>query len=405
MPYHVAQSGKCPAAKPWAVVKDSDGQVMGCHPSKAAAGKQLAALYANEPGQTGSGTQNTQEAEMSASATTGEGANATLPPGEKRAERPPMEGLLRMHPFQVRAAGSERGDGLTMDGWAAVFKRFTKIDSWEGRFWEQVLPGAMRKTFREQTPRLQFDHGTHPMIGSIPIGVIESAAEEKDPVYAPDGGAHIIGRLFDNWLTLPVRDAMSTPGGISGMSFRFAVVREDWADHEGKAITSRDWLEEMLFRAWMEEWPDERLPRRSLREVRVPELGPVVYPAYEDTSVDLRSGRVTIDLTAVRSGSADERRKLASAVLLADSQNFPDPEQPGEGTFEVERSAAPGTTGDEPAGTHPVDAAPDAPEVTDQADNHPSLPNAETLAGRRAQRARVLTFVHSVTASHPVDDE
>lgn len=49
MPYHVAKSSKCPTAKPWAVIKDSDGSVMGCHPSKGAAGKQLAALYANEP--------------------------------------------------------------------------------------------------------------------------------------------------------------------------------------------------------------------------------------------------------------------------------------------------------------------------------------------------------------------
>ncbi len=50
MPWHVAQTAKCPAGKPWGVIKDSDGSVAGCHPTKAAAGRQLAALYANEPG-------------------------------------------------------------------------------------------------------------------------------------------------------------------------------------------------------------------------------------------------------------------------------------------------------------------------------------------------------------------
>jgi hypothetical protein len=50
MPYHVAKTKQCPAGKPWGVIKDSDGSKMGCHPSKSAANKQLAALYANEPG-------------------------------------------------------------------------------------------------------------------------------------------------------------------------------------------------------------------------------------------------------------------------------------------------------------------------------------------------------------------
>lgn len=49
MPYHVAKSDQCPANKPWAVIKNSDGSKMGCHPSKSKANQQLKALYANEP--------------------------------------------------------------------------------------------------------------------------------------------------------------------------------------------------------------------------------------------------------------------------------------------------------------------------------------------------------------------
>ena len=49
MPYHVAKSSECPSGKPWAVIKDDDGKVMGCHASKDDANKQIAALYANDP--------------------------------------------------------------------------------------------------------------------------------------------------------------------------------------------------------------------------------------------------------------------------------------------------------------------------------------------------------------------
>lgn len=50
MPWHKVQDhSECSSGKPWAVVKDSDGSVAGCHATEADADKQLAALYANEP--------------------------------------------------------------------------------------------------------------------------------------------------------------------------------------------------------------------------------------------------------------------------------------------------------------------------------------------------------------------
>jgi hypothetical protein len=49
VPWHVNESDQCPASKPWAVIKDSDSSVVGCHETKDSANDQLAALYANEP--------------------------------------------------------------------------------------------------------------------------------------------------------------------------------------------------------------------------------------------------------------------------------------------------------------------------------------------------------------------
>jgi HK97 family phage prohead protease len=48
MPWHAAKSDQCPVSKPWAVIKDSDGTIAGCHATESDADDQVAALYANE---------------------------------------------------------------------------------------------------------------------------------------------------------------------------------------------------------------------------------------------------------------------------------------------------------------------------------------------------------------------
>lgn len=239
----------------------------------------------------------------------------TQAPIERR-ETPPQEDLRRSVPFALRAvAAGEPDDGLTLDGYAAVFNRETKIDSWEGRFKEKIAPGAMKKSFRENPPRVQFDHGHHPLIGSIPIGSVEDVREEVDPVLAPEGGAHVIARLHDNWLIQPVRDAIAS-GSVDGMSFRFSVVREEWHEADGKKVTDPEKLRDLLRRTWNEDVPDDELLVRTLKELRVPELGPVVWPAYGDTSVAVRSQTLTIDLA--RLNDPAQRSKLAQAVLMTD---------------------------------------------------------------------------------------
>lgn len=49
MPWHITEDhGECPVGEPYAVVKDDDGDVEGCHSTRDAAERQLAALYASE---------------------------------------------------------------------------------------------------------------------------------------------------------------------------------------------------------------------------------------------------------------------------------------------------------------------------------------------------------------------
>lgn len=204
-----------------------------------------------------------------------------------------MAELPRVVPFElVRDAGSdgEPGDGLTLDGYASVFNAETIIDSWEGRFKEQFLSGSMKKSFRAQTPIIQFDHGRHPMIGSLPVAAFEPGypCEETDAQRAPNGGAHVVARLHQSPLFEPVREVIST-GTVNGMSIRFGVVREKWYWPDGTQVKDNAQLEAELWRTWREDVPDEELLRRDVIEATVAEMGPVVWPAYETTSVGVRS--------------------------------------------------------------------------------------------------------------------
>jgi HK97 family phage prohead protease len=156
---------------------------------------------------------------------------------------------------EFRAA--EGADGQTLEGYAAVFGQWTDIRDHMGTYRERMAPGAFKRSIGQRTPVLQFDHGTHPLFGSLPLGGITVLREDKN-------GLFVRAKLSDNWLVEPVRDAIRD-GGITGMSFRFRVVDDEWsADADGNDT-------------------------RTIKEVELLELGPVVFPAYEQTSVAVRS--------------------------------------------------------------------------------------------------------------------
>jgi HK97 family phage prohead protease len=163
------------------------------------------------------------------------------------------------------------GDGLTFEGFAAVYNTPTRITGWEGDFDEQIAPGAFRAVTSGDYPVLMFEHGRHPLIGTMPLGVLTDARDdERDGTF----GLWVEGRLTDNWLIQPVRDAVHDKA-VTGMSFRFFVLGDDgdsWTDRAGD------------------------VPLRTLLSLDVPELGPVVFPAYEPTTASVRSALDKIKL-------------------------------------------------------------------------------------------------------------
>lgn len=209
--------------------------------------------------------------------------------------------VCRSVPFTfVRAVDESGNDGLTLEGYAAVFDQQTEVDSWEGAFIETIRKGAFRKTIRERTPVLQFDHGRHPLVGSIPIGRISQLREDND-------GLYVQARLSDNWLIEPVRNAIRDES-VNGMSFRFEVIRDEWRDNTGKLLKAGE-LSELLWDA------GDRGPlERTLVELKVRELGPVVFPQYEGTSVSVRAREVADTILERDSLKRGIRRALAEDV-------------------------------------------------------------------------------------------
>lgn len=232
--------------------------------------------------------------------------------------------LCRSVPFELRD-GSDDGDGLTLDGYGAVFGSPTRIDSWEGTFDEEIARGAFKKSLAERTPVLQFDHGRHPMVGSIPLGSFESLREDEQ-------GLHVQARLHDNWLIQPVRDAIKSKA-IPGMSFRCSVVKDEWRDSAGNLVKGDD----VARRLWASDPSDpSTILRRTLKEVRLYEVGPVVFPAYADTSVGVRSRELVTLLS-----DPQVRAEVARALVGTPSEPSDAEGASGEG-----RAAA---TAEEPA--------------------------------------------------------
>jgi HK97 family phage prohead protease len=310
VPYHAAKNASCPASRPWACVKNADGKVMGCHPTKAAAQKQVAALYANEPG----GSSMASNPKPYGNVTYADPKNGKYPIDTaahakaalayismpKNAAKYPLNGVtLGSVKARIIAACKKFGitvsqanaahftpdldvvrsggemelqaedDGPlgTLTGRFSEFGRWYKVSSrFEGDFMEQVAPGATVDTIAadRDSMRVLFDHGMDAQIGNKVLGPIDVLDERSD-------GPHYEVPLFD---TSYNRDLL--PGlkaGVYGASMRMRVTGDEWDDEPGKSDTNPDGL-----------------PERTITRMRVLEFGPVTFPANPGASAGVRSG-------------------------------------------------------------------------------------------------------------------
>lgn len=158
---------------------------------------------------------------------------------------------------------------------------------------ERVAAGAFKKTFREQTPKVLFQHGQDTQVGDKPLGAPDVLREE-------DEGPYYEVPLLD---TSYNRDLI--PGleaGLYGASFRFSVMREEWVDEPEPS-----------------DYNPQGLPERTIKEVRCQEFGPVTFPAYPGATAGVRSMTDEF-IVATATSSPDKLRALLEYLERRDAR-------------------------------------------------------------------------------------
>lgn len=231
----------------------------------------------------------------------------------------PKQDLIRMVD-RARAELRAAPDGRTMTGYAIVFNEPTRIRSWEGDFIERIAPGATKKTIRENPPKILFNHGMDPQIGDKPLGVASVLREDNKGLYVE---VPLSDTSYNADLAVLMRD-----GAIDGMSFRFSVIKETWNQKPGRTKTNPDGI-----------------PERTIQEIRMPELGPVTFPAYQATTVGMRTAA---DLEKFSHLPSDKRAELFRILGIDNDRSTPTVEA---GTATSNPGAATASPASEPAVT------------------------------------------------------
>lgn len=156
--------------------------------------------------------------------------------------------------LERRATGSSEvdlSDDRVIKGYPIVFNRLSQD---LGGFKERILPEAVDRSLKADI-RALVDHDTAKILGRTKSGTLTlrkdrtglAANIEPDPdiSYARD-----------------IMRAVAR-GDVSGMSFGFRVIEEDWHMEEGKT------------------------PIRDILDMEIAEISIVVFPAYDATSVDV----------------------------------------------------------------------------------------------------------------------
>lgn len=240
MPWTVVEGGGTCGPSRWAVVNDKTGATEGCHDTKTAATKQVQALYANEK----------KEASRVR-------RSSAMTAGEDRRDLPLAEAGVEIR---------DDTDRPRFVGYAMKWNTRTLIGALPWGFYEEIAPGAAAKTLREGDQRMLIQHDPYYVVSRRAAGTLRLAPDKVGlPVDSDlDRGLSYVPDLVAN-----VRN-----GNITGMSFGFRVVKDDWTEEQagetgdGKPITAEV---------------------RTIRELELIEVSPVTFPAYEDTETGLRA--------------------------------------------------------------------------------------------------------------------
>jgi len=166
-------------------------------------------------------------------------------------------------------------NGRTIGGYAAVFNSRANIG---GYFEEVIAPGAFDDALMQDV-RALVDHDTGRVIGRTKAGTLRMKQDDMGLAVEIDLPDTSDGR---DLATLIER------GDVSGMSFGFVVTKETW---------------------------DETMepPMRTIQALDLREVSVVAFPAYDDTSIAMRSLEKSREMT--KAERAEHNRLKAEARI------------------------------------------------------------------------------------------
>jgi phage head maturation protease len=151
-----------------------------------------------------------------------------------------------------------------LEGTFARFDEWVEINDSSGHYMERVSPRAFAKTIAETGRRVPvlLDHGKSSVLGSLPLGRLESVSESAD-------GANYRVRLNPG---LPELLVAGLRDGQYGSSFRAQAIKSSVRRRPGRSAANPDGL-----------------PEVTRTELRLLDVGPTSMPAYGATSAKVRS--------------------------------------------------------------------------------------------------------------------
>ena len=187
---------------------------------------------------------------------------------------------LERRSMQVREFRAD--DEGKIVGYASVFDEETDIG---GMFREVVRPGAFARAIKEkQDVRALINHDQNYVLGRTKAGTLKLEEDKR--------GLWIEVAPPNTQFAADLMESMKR-GDIDNMSFAFIATEETWTDRKGDATL------------------------RELKDVDLFDISAVTYPAYEGTSVGLRSAEAIFnDHIQSLEGQAPESGDEPQAVGL-----------------------------------------------------------------------------------------
>lgn len=213
------------------------------------------------------------------------------------------------------------GEAARFTGYGAVFNSRTAIGNplrWG--FYEEIAPGAFTKTLGEADARMLIDHDSYYVVSRMSAGTLALSEDERGLA---------VDSALDGELSY-VRDLQANlkNGNITGMSFGFYVIKDEWGT-ESLEVEGADPVDVEV---------------RTIREVRLIEVSAVTFPAYPETEAELKAVARALDSRgdyAAVEAAARHRPELLDLVHIE--------REPAESTREAQSAAEPAVS-TQPAG-------------------------------------------------------